>query len=79
MVKKISGRIFPKLNEVENMMRGIYLPSFVVIGWAVLTLPRGQDKLHPASVALWTWPKVTEMGARKFSHTHRSTMCGFMK
>ena len=60
-------------------MRGIYLSSFEAIGWAVLTLPWGQGKLCTASVAWWPWPKVTEMGAKKFSHTHRSTMCGLKK
>ena len=33
-LKKHFGRISPKFNQVESMMREIYLPSFVVIGWA---------------------------------------------
>ena len=61
------------------MTRGIYLPSFVAIGWAVLTLSWGRVKLCPASVAWWPWPKVTEMGANNFSNTHRLTMCGLKK
>ena len=72
-------RISPKFNQVENMIRGLYLPSFVAIGWAVLPLLWGQCKLRSASVPKWPWPKVTEMGAKKISHTHRSTMCGFKK
>ena len=51
LLKKILGRISPKVNQVESMMRGIYLPSFVSIGWAVLTLPWGQGRLCSASVA----------------------------
>ena len=47
----MGGRITPKFNQVEIMMRGIYLSSFVAIGWAVLTLPWGQGKLRSASVA----------------------------
>ena len=61
------------------MMRGIYLSSFVVIGWAFLTLSWGQGKLCPALVAYWPWPKVTEIGAKKIFQTHRSTMCGLKK
>ena len=50
--KKInSGKISPKFNQVEGVIRGIYLPSFVAIGYAVLTLSWEQDKLRPASVA----------------------------
>ena len=54
-------------------MRGIYLPSFVAIGWAVLILSLGLDKLLPASVAEWPWPKVTAMGAKQiFPHPYVS-------
>ena len=61
------------------MTREKYLPSFVAISWAVLTLSWGQGKIFSASVAWWPWPKVTEMGTKKFSHTHRLTMCGLKK
>ena len=40
-----------KFDQVESMISGIYLSSFVVIGWEVLTLPWGQVKLRSASVA----------------------------
>ena len=73
------SRIPPKLNQLGSMMRGIYLSSFIVNGRAVLTLSWGQGKLCPALVAYWPWPKVTEIGARKIFHTHRSTMCGLKK
>ena len=49
--KKFLSRIPPKFNQVENMIRGIYLLSFVAIGWAVITLSWGQGKLRHASVA----------------------------
>ena len=48
---KVIGRISPKFNQVESMIRGIFLLSFVTIGWAVLTLSWGKGKLHPALVA----------------------------
>ena len=72
-VKKVPGKIPPKFNQVNSMTRGIYLPSFVAIGWAVLTLSWGQIKFCPAPGAWWPWPKVTEMGVKKFSDTHRLT------
>ena len=75
----VSDRIPPKLNQVESMTRGIYLPSCLAIGWAVLMLSWGQGKICPTSVARWPWPKVNEMGTKKFCHTHRSTMCGLKK
>ena len=40
-----------KINQVESMTRGIYLSSFVAIGWAVLTLSGGQGKFGTASAA----------------------------
>ena len=70
---------FPKFKQVDSMMREIYLPSFVAIGWAVLTWSWWQGKLRPASAAEWPWPNVTDMGANNFSHTHSSTMCGLKK
>ena len=48
--KKQIGKILPKFNQVESMVRGIYLPRFLAIGWTVLTLSWGQRKLRPASV-----------------------------
>ena len=57
------------------MNRKIYLTCFVAFGWAVFTLSEGQTNFCPTSVAQWTWPKVTEMGAKIFSHTNRLTMC----
>ena len=39
--KKVSNRMYPKFDQVESMTKGIYLPSFVAIVWAVLTLSRG--------------------------------------
>ena len=59
-----SDTVPPKFNQVECMTRKIYLPSFVAIGWAVLTLSWGQGKICTASVAWWHWPKVTEMGTK---------------
>ena len=63
------------------MTRKIYLPSFVAIGWVVPTLSWDQAKFCPASVAErpWSWRKVTEMGTKNFSHTHRLAMCGLKK
>ena len=55
------------------MTRGISLPTFVAIGWAILVLSWGQGKICPASVARWPCPKVTKMGTKKVSHTHRLT------
>ena len=79
LTKKVLDRIPSKFNHVQSMTRGIYLPRFVAIGWAVLTLSWGQSKFCPASVAQWPWPKVTKMGGKIFSHTHRLTMCGLKK
>ena len=45
----------------------------------LFTLAWGQGKLCPFLVAKWPWPKVTEMGSKIFSHTHRLTMCGLKK
>ena len=62
--KKVSDRIPPKFNQVART-RGLYLPSFVAIGWAVLTWSWGQGKICPALVAWWPWPKVTKMDTKK--------------
>ena len=52
----------------------IFPLSFVAIRCAVLTLLRGKGKICITSVIWWPWPKVTEIGAQIFSHTHRSIM-----
>ena len=41
-LKKICPKNYPKSNQVITMTRAIKLPSFVVIGWVVLTLSRRQ-------------------------------------
>ena len=41
IAKKVSDRIPPKLNQVETMTRGIYLPSSVAIESTILTLSQG--------------------------------------
>ena len=46
--KKYFGKISPKFSQHDE---GIYLPSFVAIGLAVLTLSWGQGKLRPALAA----------------------------
>ena len=50
-LKTVWDRTSPKFNQVESWTREIFLPGFVAIGWAVLTLLWGRAKLCPASVA----------------------------
>ena len=79
-LKKVSDRIPQKFNEVEIVTREACLPSSVVTGRAVLTLSWGEVKFCSASLAWWPWPKVTKMGTKTFSHTHRLlTMCGLKR
>ena len=44
-----------------------------------LTLPWGQGKICPTSVAWWLWPNVIEMGTKWISRTYWLTTCSLKK
>ena len=52
-------------NLIRSRSREIWLPSFVMIWRVVLILSWRQGKLLTTSVAVWPWPKVTSMAAKK--------------
>ena len=68
--KRISNRISPKSNQVIRITREIKLPSFVVIGWVVLTLSCRQAIFCWSMLQLWPWVKVTKRSSSTFSQTY---------
>ena len=66
----VSNKIPPKSNQVISMTKGISLPSSVVIGWVVLTLPCRQANLCLSMSQPWPWVKVTKGSSSTFSQTY---------
>ena len=58
--KRVSNRMPLKSNQVIGMTSGISLPSFVVIGWVVLTFSCRQANLCLSMPQPWPWVKVTK-------------------
>ena len=58
--KRVYNRIPPKSNQVIGITREISLPSFVVIGWMILTFSCRHANLGLSMSQPWPWVKVTK-------------------